>query len=146
MADEPKIIIDEDWKSQVQREKEEAEKAVTAQEGVVETDEEAGQEPEEANPFMSLVHSLAAQCLLALGAIAPPDAKQITVDIEQARYLVDTLMMLREKTKGNLTPEEEGFLTEALAELQRGYVVRAQQVQDAAFRNAGIDPKNLKNK
>ncbi|NLX96934.1 MAG: DUF1844 domain-containing protein [Rhodopirellula sp.] len=146
MADEPKIIIDEDWKSQVQREKEEAQKTVAAQEGVAETGEEAGQEPEEANPFMSLVHSLAAQCLLALGAIAPPDAKQITVDIEQARYLIDTLMMLREKTKGNLTPEEEGFLTEALAELQRGYVVRAQQVQDAAFRNAGVDPKNLKHK
>lgn len=150
MADgEPKIIIDEDWKSQVQREKEEAQKAAETQEPGHEADEGAehdhDHEHEEANPFLSLVHSLAAQCMLALGVIAPRDAKQVTVDIEQARYIIDTLMMLREKTKGNLTPEEEGFLTEALAELQRGYVVRAQQVQEAAFRNAGIDPKNLKN-
>jgi hypothetical protein len=82
--------------------------------------------------------------MLALGVIAPRDAKQVTVDIEQAKYVIDTLMMLRDKTKGNLTQEEEAYLTETLAELQRGYVVRAQQAQEAAFRNAGIDPNNLK--
>jgi hypothetical protein len=146
MADEEsKIIIDEDWKSQVQREKDEAQKTAEAK---TEAEGEGAPSPEgeapEPNAFLSLVNGLAAQCMLALGVIAPRDAKEITVDIEQAHYVIDTLMMLREKTKGNLTSEEDTYLTETLAELQRGYVVRAQQAQEAAFRNAGIDPNKLK--
>ena len=67
------------------------------------------------------------------------------VDIAQAKYLIDTLMMLRDKTQGNLTPEEEGVLSESISELQRVYVVRTQQAQEASLKQAGIDLNNLKN-
>ncbi len=142
MADEqPKIIIDEDWKAQVQREKEQAqsklpEEPVEAEESVDAAEDEAQ------STFGALIQSLAAQCAFALGLIAPPDTKQVMVNLEEARYCVDTLIMLREKTKGNLTPQEQGILTQTLAELQQVYAVRAQQIQEAQLKQAGIDLKN----
>ena len=143
MADEPKIFIDEDWKAQVQREKEEAQhKAESAPEEGEASEGETMPEPGEPS-FAGLLQSLAAQCAYALGLIAQKDANQIMVDIVEAKYCIDTLMMLRAKTKGNLTPEEEGLLANMIAELQQVYVVRAQQVQETELKKAGIDLGNL---
>jgi len=141
--DEPKIIIDEDWKSQVQREKEEAaEKAQEAEPAEQAAEADQAVAAEEAS-FSGLVSTLAAQAMFALGVIAPRDAKEVTVNLDQAKYLIDTLQVLRDKTAGNLTPEEEGGLKEALAELQRLYVGRVQQIQEQAMRQAGINPQEL---
>lgn len=138
MADEsPKIIIDEDWKSQVQREKEEAKQR--EEEGGAASGAEASA-PE--NPFLSLVAFMAMQAMHALGLLTPKDQTEIYVDLEQARFLIDGLASLREKTKGNLTPEEQGSLTETLAEAQRVYVSVAQQVQEAQLRSGNVDLKN----
>ncbi|MCP4640880.1 MAG: DUF1844 domain-containing protein, partial [bacterium] len=106
--------------------------------------EEAAEDAEPITPFSALIQSLATQCLFALGVIAPQDAKQVTLDIVQAKYVIDTLLMLREKTEGNLTEDEETTLGEAIAELQRIYVVRAQQAQESALQQSGIDMNNLK--
>jgi len=84
------------------------------------------------------------QAMMSLGVLAPRDAKEIQVDLQGAKFIIDTLIILREKTKGNLTPEEEGFLAESLAELQQTFVLRSQQLQEAALRGAGIDPNKLK--
>ncbi|MBI4559431.1 MAG: DUF1844 domain-containing protein [Candidatus Hydrogenedentes bacterium] len=132
--EEPKIIIDEDWKAQVQREREQAKK--TAEEKKPEAPGEKPAPSGEESLFVSLISSLTAQTMFALGLIAEREAKEVTVDLGQARYIIDTLMMLRQKTKGNLTPNEEGHLSEAVAELQRIYVVRAQQVQESALQGA----------
>lgn len=142
MADEqPKIIIDEDWKAQVQREKEQAQ-AKQVDEPVPDAQDSDAGDDEAPSTFGALIQSLAAQCAFALGLIAPPDTKQIMVNLEEARYCVETLVMLREKTKGNLTPQEQGILTQTLAELQQVYAVRAQQIQEAQLKQAGIDLKN----
>jgi hypothetical protein len=141
MADEPKIFIDEDWKAQVQREKEEAQHPPGPETPEGEADEAVA--PAGEPSFAGLLQSLAAQCAYALGLIAQRDAKQVVVDIVEAKYCIDTLMMLRTKTKGNLTPEEEGLLTSMIAELQQVYVVRAQQVQETELKKAGIDLGNL---
>jgi len=142
--EEPKLFIDEDWKAQVQREREQARQQT--EQAPEQPGEEAapgetppGEEPE--SLFQVLVTSLAAQAMYALGMVAPPDAKQVMVDLGQAKFVVDTLMMLREKTQGHLTPEEQGHLTEVVSELQRLYVFRAQQVQEAAMRQSGINPE-----
>ena len=143
MPDEkPEIFIDEGWKARVQREKEEARKtADQAEKPAAEGPGPAQPEGEAEASFLGLVNSLAAQTMFALGVIAPQGAKEVVVDIGQAKYLVDTLMVLREKTKGNLSPEEQGALGQAIAELQRVYVVRAQQAQESVLRNAGPAPK-----
>ncbi|HUW60310.1 MAG TPA: DUF1844 domain-containing protein [Candidatus Bathyarchaeia archaeon] len=137
--DKPKIIIDEDWKNQVQREKEEAQKKA---EEAPKEEERAAPEAEEAS-FEGLVSGLAMQAMMALGVLAPRDAKEVTIDLRGAKYVIDLLIVLRDKTKGNLTPEEQGYLAESLADLQQTYVLRSQQLQEAALRQAGIDP-NLK--
>lgn len=127
-----KIIIDEDWKSQVQREKEEA--AKKAEESKPEPGKKT--QPEELT-FTAFTSSLGMQAMMALGFVAPRDSKEVYVDLESARFVIDALMLLRAKTKGNLTPEEEGHLTQMLAELQQAYVVRSQQLHEATLQNAG---------
>ena len=145
MADEdPKIIIDEDWKARVQREKEEAARA--AQEAPASA-ERAAAEPEAREPegasFESIVSGLAMQTLMALGAMAPEGTKEVMLDLVEAKYLIDLLMVLRDKTKGNLTPKEQGMITETIAELQQGFVVRSQQMQEATLRKAGLQPEDV---
>ena len=173
MADEDrKIFIDDDWKARVQREKEEARKkaeveaaqkaaeaaqaapapngqpAPAAMAGEAGADLPEGMEEvpgqEEAPSFLALVSSLAAQTMFALGVLVPRDSQQVYVNLEEARYTIEIIDILREKTKGNLTPEEAGQLTATLAELQQVFVARVQQAQEQAMRQAGIDPANLK--
>ncbi len=153
MADEErKIIIDEDWKAQVQKEKEEARRKAegasrTPDKGEAETKAPTGEapagQPDEPTLFQGLVQSLAAQALYTLGAIPEPGQDKVMVDLREARYLIDLLMMLREKTQGKLTAGEEGQLTEVIHELQQVYVLRAQQVQESSLRQAGVNPQDL---
>lgn len=140
MADEdgPKIIIDEDWKAQVEREREQAKQAKD------ETKTDKGDEPKrQPKPdkvtLETVVSTLGMQAMMALGMFAPKGTQEVQVDLVGAKMLIDMLMVLRDKTKGNLTPEEEGYLAQTLSDLQQGYVVRSQQVQEATLRSAGID-------
>jgi hypothetical protein len=147
--DEPKIFIDEDWKSQVEREREQAKQPAPDAPASGASLDEAEPQPAEAvkgDPhFVNLVSGLAAQCMFALGMVqAEPGQNQVMVDLGHAQLLIDTLVMIRTKTVGNLEPEEEGHLREVIAELQQIYAARAQQVQEAALRSAKINPRDLK--
>lgn len=148
MADEPKIFIDEDWKAQVQREKAQAAPVEPETEPKSEAVSAPEAEPdEEAMPDASmdtLVASLATQAMLALGLIAPRGQEQVLIDLDSAKYAIDMLRLLRDKTKGNLTPKEEGALLQAIAEMEEVYVMRVQQYQEHALQQAGIDPRHLK--
>lgn len=137
----PKIIIDEDWKARAQREKEEA--AQKAAETPAPAPTEAEEGTIDPVSFAGLVNTFAMQGLVALGVLAPRDVKEVMVDLDEAKYIIDMLMMLRDKTKGNLSPDEQGMLTEALARLQQVYVMRSQQMQEAALREAGIEPQAI---
>jgi len=116
-----KIIVDEDWKQQAQREKEilaaqeEAEKKKEQQE-----DERRGPLPE--GNFAALISMLTTQALFALGLLQVKGQEKRQPDLELARYNIDMLETLEEKTKGNLTGEEEIVLANTLNELRMGYV------------------------
>jgi len=146
MTDEPKIFIDEDWKAQVEREKAQAAtmKPEAAPETVTEVDPNEGAMPEAS--MDTLVASLATQAMLALGLIASRGQEQVVIDLDSAKYAIDMLRLLRDKTKGNLTPKEEGALLQAVAEMEEVYVLRMQQYQEHALQQAGIDPRQLKSK
>ncbi len=140
--DQAKIIIDEDWKEKVRREKEEADQKAAESPGASEEDalqEQALPEP----TFSTLLHTLSMQAMMSLGVISPREAQQVYIDLDQAKFSIDLLTMLRDKTKGNLTPEEEGEITAAIADLQNVYVARVQQYQDHLMRNAGVGPDAL---
>ena len=134
--EEPKIIIDEGWKAQVERERKEAKKQAE------ETHEDAGDDLAEAGMslFDYLVSTLAAQTMISLGLVAEEGQDKIVVDLGTANHLIDSLMMLREKTQGNLTADEAKNLTDAVSELQRVFAPRAQQAREAAMQKPGIDP------
>ena len=106
--EKPRIVVDSDWKEQAAREKEKlAEKF-------------APEQPRELPPadFITHVASLATQSMIFMGAIANPLTGKADVDFDQARYIIDTLSMLREKTKNNLSKDESETLENVLGELK----------------------------
>ncbi len=118
---EKKIIVDEDWKQQAQREKE----ILAAQEenGKKKTqDERKARGPIPKGNFAALVSMLTTQALFAMGLLEIKGQERREPDLELARYNIDMLETLAEKTKGNLTKEEEQILKNTLSELRMGYV------------------------
>ncbi len=129
-SDKPEIIVDEDWKSQAQAEKqklsEEAEAAPPGAAGA--GDQAAGKEPRSIPPasFPVLVSSMVTQILFALGAIEDPQTRKRYLDLSLAKHNIDMLSVLEEKTKGNLTEQEQKLLDSALYEVRMAYVQSAQ--------------------
>jgi hypothetical protein len=136
---EPKIIIDSDWKAQAQKEKERlaakereaAAKQASAPKRSAAAAAVPGGVPEgeaddmrELPPgdFTSLVGTLVMQALLYLGGMPDPQTGRAIVSLEHAKYHIDMLTTLEEKTKGNLTPEESSDLSRALTELRMRFV------------------------
>ena len=73
-------------------------------------------------PFSAFVLSLSTMALTALGQCDDPAFASIPQDPEIARNNIDILLMLREKTKGNLTDEEEKLIQTVVYDLQMRYV------------------------
>jgi len=119
--EEKKIIVDEDWKAEAQREKE----TLAAQE---EAEKKRGQEEKQARGplpqgnFAALISMLMTQALFALGLLQVKGQEKKEPDLEMAKYNIDMLETLEEKTKGNLSKEEEAVLANTLNELRMGYV------------------------
>ncbi len=128
--EEKKIIIDEDWKKEAQKEKE----ILAAQE-----EEEKKKKPEEKlhrgplpqGNFAALVSMLVTQALFALGLleIKGREGQEKEPDLELAKYNIDMLETIEEKTKGNLTEEEKKVLENTLSQVRMAYVQVAEQVQ-----------------
>lgn len=116
--DTPKIIVDEDWKHQAQKNKE------TVQEKT-ETDAAEQQKQARALPegnFSSLVSMLATQTMFALGLIEAEKGKKPEADLTLAKFQIDILEMLQEKTKDNLSEDEEKMLNTSVSQLRMAYV------------------------
>ena len=115
--EEKKIIIDEDWKSQVDREREEVEKKRA------EASEGAGGEQQMPEASLSfLVSTISAQILSSLGQFPDPVIGKPVIRLDYAKLNIDTLAVLKEKTQGNLTKEEDQMLDQTLHELRMLYL------------------------
>jgi hypothetical protein len=141
MSDEqqsaPKIIVDDDWKSRAQAEKEqlqrEAESKQRAEPAKSTRDKPASNAPKPESDvplppasFPVLVTSLATQALAAMGQFPDADGKP-AMQLSHAKHFIDTLAVLEEKTKGNLTSDESAMLTSALHELRLLFVMTGKQ-------------------
>ncbi len=85
----------------------------------------AEKEKEELLPpvtFSTFILSLNTAALVHLGELPNPETNQKDVNLALARHTIDTLDMLKEKTKGNLTPDEERLLESVLYELRLRYL------------------------
>ena len=116
-----------DEKGELKEGKREAEaKVKEGKEKEVETQEKTEQGPLPEVNFNSLIFSLSSSALLHLGEIADPQSGQKVKDIALAKHTIDTIAMLKEKTQGNLTGEEEKFLEAILTDLRWRYVKAAE--------------------
>jgi hypothetical protein len=105
--------IDNEWKENVDKEK-----------------TQGGQEKEFMPPipdFKFFVSTLSLQASIFLGLIENPVTNQKEEDLSQAKFIIDTLDMLREKTKGNLNEEEGTFFENVLYELKMQYVEKTKK-------------------
>ena len=85
------------------------------------SDSEA-EEPAPQASFSTLVTVIAAQTIAALGEGATEEGDKPKVRIELARYHIDTLAILQEKTQGHLSEEEAALLEQYLHQLRMLYV------------------------
>lgn len=74
--------------------------------------------------FNTFVLSLSTQALIQLGEVNAPEGEKIKVDLQMARHSIDLLGLLEEKTKGNLTGEEERLLQQVLFDLRMRFVAK----------------------
>jgi hypothetical protein len=79
-------------------------------------------------PFASFIQSLVAQAYMFLGMLRDPRQPQPIFDAEAAHETIDILSLLKEKTAGNLTPEEEDFFEAHLGDLKLAYVQRTKNI------------------
>ncbi len=131
---EKKIIVDTDWKEQVRKEKQqqaaEESQAEEATSGSTANREAASAQPAGGLPkpdFMMLISMLATQAFAALGQIPDPQTGQAIHQPELAKHMIDLLAVVEEKTKGNLTPQEDQALENLLHELRMAYVALTQK-------------------
>lgn len=130
MSDEsPKIIIDEDWKSQVAKEKQlgdqpAGDQIVGDQAAVSATDSAADDALSSPPPasIESLVSMLFSQTLAALGQFPMGDGEEMKINKPLAKYFIDTLELLGNKTNGNLSEEETKLISDTLHGLRMAYV------------------------
>jgi hypothetical protein len=137
------ITVDDDWKRQAQQEKQRlADESATK---AAKPPSPAGQSPaaesRQRSPgrdptkdprsapeasFTGLVQSLMTQSMFYLGELAQR-GQEPSVDLDMAKYQLDLLFVLEQKTTGNLTPEEKKLIDQVLYEVRMRFVSVASQ-------------------
>ena len=119
MSDETsKIIVDDDWKSKVENEKQLAT-------DVTPSDLPVNDAPLAVPPdasFETLVSMLFTQGMAALGQVLGENNQPMPINKPFAKHFIDTIEMLGEKAKGNLSEQESAMLSEVLHALRMTFV------------------------
>jgi hypothetical protein len=123
---EKKLYIDEDWKSQVEAEREAAAQAEETPQPPQQPAKERGPLP--TPDLFFLISTFHLQAALGLGLMPNPVTKKAEVQLDQAKHSIDLLAMLQQKTEGNRTPEESETLEAVLNELRWAFVTVSEQI------------------
>jgi hypothetical protein len=107
--------IDESWKEAVSKEKE--------------TLKKEGKTVYEEPDFNFFITTFSLQAAIALGEVANPVTNKKEENLQQAKFIIDTLAVLKDKTKGNLTNEESALLENVLYELRMVYISKIEGKQ-----------------
>ena len=130
--------VDESWKEQVEQEKKQPPSPATppprAAAAPTAAPSSSAPEPSAAAGsedgglearFDLFVSSMAMEALIGLGDTPHPTTRKTSVNLPQARYVIDLLGMLSEKTKGNLSVDEERTLKDVLYQLRMRYLAKS---------------------
>lgn len=112
----PEKTVDEEWKKTVQEEKETV--------GEEKPEQKTKQRIPEAS-FNLFISSLVTQILINLGEVENPFNKKKEQNLDQAKFIIDTLQIIRDKTRGNLSDDEEKYLDTMLYDLRMRYIEKA---------------------
>lgn len=128
MSEEKKLIIDDDWKEEAKREKEVlAEQEAAAKEEAADEGVGGGERgPLPPASFQGLISVFVTQAYLALGILRVSEDDQRPPDLEMAKYNIDLLGVIEEKTKGNLDEAEQKMMEETLQNLRMAFVQLSQ--------------------
>ncbi len=114
--EEPKIIIDDDWKEQARREKEEADRAARETEA-------AGEEgPLPAPHLAEIIQMITMQATIGLGGFRDQNGRAIPPNLEYAKHYIELLELLLNKTRNNLDEQEQRMVGGTLHELRMAFV------------------------
>ncbi len=91
--------------------------------------------PKRSPAFENLVRSLGQNAAMLLGGYADPRTGQPMLDLEGAREMIDMLDTLREKTVGNLAPEEDTLLLDVLGNLKLAFMEMTKAAAAAALQD-----------
>ncbi len=108
--------------------KPEAHRAAPAAQPDVET-------PKRLPAIENLIRSLGQNAAMLLGGYADPRTGQPMLDLEGAREMIDMLDALREKTIGNLAPEEDTLLIDVLGNLKLAFMEMTKAAAAAAMQD-----------
>lgn len=124
--------VDESWKEQAEREKQAPATGSTAPTAAANAGLAASRiETPTGEPglpearFDLFISGLAMEALIALGDMAHPVTRKTSLNLTQAKYLIDVMGILQEKTKGNLSVEEEHLVSDALYQLRMRYLAKS---------------------
>lgn len=90
--------------------------------------------------FIAFITDLITTAHLYLHGFKDPETDDVIINLGLAKRMIDTVEMLEEKTKGNLTAPESNFLTNSLYELRMGYVRAVAAQKDTSEREETEDP------
>lgn len=105
MDDAARRRINKEWKDEINQEKAQAKKGNYHQ-----------------PTFSIFLSSLSMQATIAMGKLENPLTKKTTRNYSQARFLIETLEIVKEKTKNNINAQEEMLLNESLTNLKQMYL------------------------
>ena len=91
--------------------------------------------PKRIPAFENLVRSLGQNAAMLLGGYADPRTGQPMLDLEGAREMIDMLDAVREKTLGNLAPEEDTLLLDVLGNLKLAFMEMTKAASAAAMQD-----------
>jgi len=115
-----KIIVDEDWKTQVERERDAARKSADAEPAqTADTSSDAELPPAS---LAYLANSLSIQASIYLGLVPDPVSGKQDMNLPVAKHMIDILEVLQQKTEGNRTPDETEYIEALLHQLRMAYV------------------------
>jgi hypothetical protein len=93
-------------------------------------DEEDIPGAEDPASFVNFLSTLATNAAASLGAVPHPATGQRAVDLDTGKYWLDVLGMIRDKTQGNLHPQEQRLLEGLLADLRMQYVTMVRATEE----------------
>ncbi len=115
--------VDESWKEQASRDK-----GLNSSSKPADTPKPQAAltpKPKTSKEFLNLLSSLGYQAMFHLGEIPNPETNQKEVNLQAAQEIIELLKALKDKTEGQLSPEEAQVFHAILPELQMKFAEKA---------------------